>query len=305
VGSAVQANLLSADAVYAGTFARHFDYLTAEWEMKWDPTEPTPGVFDFSLGDQIVAFAEANGARVKGHALLWHQATPSWVESLSSAELQIAVDAHIRIVAAHYAGRVVAWDVVNEAIADEGGVLRDSLFLRGLGPDYIASAFRVAREADPQALLFYNDYNTEGMGTKANAAYELVKGLVEQGVPIDGVGLQMHVSARFPPRVEDVAANMRRLADLGLLVNISEMDVRIRELPGDSATRFAAQGAIYRDLVGVCVAEPACHAVTFWGFTDAHSWVDGTFGADDPLLFDEAYQPKPAFSGVEDAFLRR
>lgn len=304
VGAAVQSSLLASDASYAQTFARHFDYATAEWEMKWEVQEPAQGSFDFSRGDAIVDFAAANGMAVKGHTLLWHQQLPAWVETLPPGELRVAFEDHIRSVAGHYAGRVAAWDVVNEAIADDGS-LRDTVFLRGLGPDYIADAFRLAREADPQAMLIYNDYSAEGRGAKSDAVYALVRGLVEAGVPIDAVGMQMHVSAGGYPSAPDIAANMRRLAELGLKINISEMDVRIGGLSGSQSARLERQRQVYREIVAVCVAEPACDAVTFWGFTDAHSWIDEFFGPDDPLLFDALYRPKPAFFGVEDAFLSR
>lgn len=304
VGAAVQSGLLGGDSTYAETFARHFDYVTAEWEMKWEVQEPAPNAFDFSRGDAIVDFAAQRGMAVKGHTLLWHQQLPGWVDGLSPGSLRDAFENHIRTVAGHYAGRVAAWDVVNEAVGDDGS-LRDTVFLRGLGPDYIADAFRIAREADPQAMLIYNDYGAEGRGRKSDAVYELVKGMVEAGVPIDAVGLQMHVSATGYPSSADIAANMRRLAELGLKVNISEMDVRIRGVGGSDAARLERQRQVYREIVAVCVAEPACDAVTFWGFTDAHSWVDDFFGPDDPLLFDEQYRPKPAFFGVEDAFLGR
>ena len=305
VGAAVQSDPLHDDATYAATVAKHFDYVTAEWEMKWDPLQRQPGVFDFSGGDRIVGFAESHGMNVKGHALLWHQATPAWVEELSPPELRIAIEDHIRTVVQHYRGRVAVWDVVNEAIDDSTGGLRDTVFLRGLGPGYIAEAFRLARRADPDALLVYNDYGGEGLDRKSNAIYNLVKSLKESGVPIDGVGLQMHLSAVGYPSAADIAANVARLADLGLLVNISEMDVRIRELTGDTASRLQRQREVYREVVGVCIFQPRCHAVTFWGFTDAHSWIDSFFAEDDPLLFDEQYQAKPAFFGVEDALLGR
>lgn len=293
-----------AEPVYTAAAARHFDDLTAEWEMKWDPIEKTRGALDFSGGDAIVRFAEANGMSVKGHALIWHQALPAWVESLSAPELRVAFEDHLRDVAGHYRGRVRAWDVVNEAIDDGSYGLRNTVFLRGLGSDYIAEAFRLARQADPEAELIYNDYSAEGMGGKSDAVYALVKGLKQRGVPIGGVGLQMHISAADFPPVAEIAANLRRLGALGLKVNISEMDVRISALPGDLAAREQRQRQVYHDVVAVCVAEPACESVTFWGFTDAHTWVDSFFGPDDPLLFDERYYAKPAFSGVQDAYLR-
>ena len=304
VGTAVQSAFLN-DPRYAAAFSRHFNYVTAEYEMKWDPIERSPGAEDFSGGDRIASYAESQGMRIKGHALVWHQAVPGWVARLSASELRTVFESHIRSVAAHYRGRVLAWDVVNEAIADDGSGLRDTMFRQKLGDSYIADAFRIAHAADPQALLFYNDYSGEGLNAKSDRIYDLVRGLLAQGVPVDGVGLQMHISASNPPSDVSVTSNMRRLAGLGLLVNISEMDVRIRDLPGALQNRLEVQRAVYRSLVGACVAEPRCHAVTFWGFTDAHSWINAQFGADNPLLFDDQYAAKPAFYGVLDAFRRR
>ncbi len=302
VGAAVQSGFL-ADGRYSGILSRHFNYLTAEYEMKWDPIERTRSTNDFGGADAIVGYALGNGMQVKGHALIWHGSVPSWVNSLSSADLRVAFENHIRSVAEHFRGRVYAWDVVNEAVADDGSGLRDTVFRQRLGDQYIADAFRIARQADPQALLFYNDYGGEGLNQKSNRIYELVQNLRTQGVPIDGVGLQMHITASNPPTDANVAANMRRLAALGLSVNISEMDVRVRDLP--AATKLETQRSVYRSIVAVCVAEPRCDGITFWGFTDAHSWIDGQFGADDPLLFDDQYGAKPAYYGVLDALLRR
>jgi endo-1,4-beta-xylanase len=138
VGAAVYSSALATDPTYSGAVGRHFNSLTAEYEMKWDPVQRTPGAYDFSGGDAIVAFAESRGMRVKGHALVWHQALPSWVEPLSPPELRIALEDHIRTVAGHYRRRVYAWDVVNEAIDDTQPGLRSTVFSRGLGPDYVA-----------------------------------------------------------------------------------------------------------------------------------------------------------------------
>ena len=303
VGAAVQSSLL-ADSRYAGVLGRHFNYLTAEWEMKWDAIERARGSRDFRGGDAIVAFGQANGMRIKGHALIWHGSVPGWLGALPAGDFRAAFEAHIKSVGEHFRGRVVAWDVVNEAIADNGG-MRDTVFRQKLGDQYIADAFRLARQADPQALLFYNDYGGEGLTLKSDRIYSLVQGLLAQGVPIDGVGLQMHVTAAGRPSDANIAANIRRLVALGLLVNISEMDVRIRDVPGTMQVRLDVQKSVYHSIVGLCVAEPRCDGVTFWGFTDAHSWIDGQFGADDPLIFDDQYAVKPAYYGVLDALWRR
>lgn len=300
VGTAVQSGLLG-DGRYASTVGREFNYLTAEYEMKWSSQEASVGVNNFGPGDAIVGFGVSQGMRVKGHTLLWHGSVPGWVKNLSPTDLRAAVDAHIRTVAGHYRGQVYAWDVVNEAIADDGSGLRSTVFSQGLGASYIADAFRAAREADPQALLFYNDYGGEGLNAKSNRIYQLLSDLKAQGVPIDGVGLQMHISANARASDASIAANMRRLADLGLLVNISEMDVKINGVAGTATTKLEAQRTAYHDVVALCVAEPRCHAVTFCGFTDAHTWIDG----DQPLLFDALYAAKPAYTGVLDALRRR
>jgi endo-1,4-beta-xylanase len=304
VGAAVPSSLLG-DSRYSGVLSRHFNYLTAEYEMKWGAIEATRGQNDFAAGDAIVSYGQAMGMQIKGHALIWHNSVPGWVPSLSSADLRVAFENHIRSVAEHFRGRVRAWDVVNEAIADNGSGLRDTVFRQKLGDQYIADAFRLARQADPQALLFYNDYGGEGLNQKSDRIYDLVRSLQAQGAPIDGVGLQMHVTAANRPSDGSIVANMSRLANLGLLVNISEMDVRIRDLPGTVQARLDAQKAVYHSIVGLCVSEPRCDGVTFWGFTDAHSWIDAQFGADDPLLFDEQYAAKPAYYGVLDALWRR
>jgi endo-1,4-beta-xylanase len=301
----VQSSLLATEPQYAAAAARHFNYLTAEWEMKMDPIQRVQGQYDFAGADAIVAFAEANAMEVKGHALVWHGATPAWVGGLTPANARRVVEEYIRTVVGRYRGRVAAWDVVNEAVADDGSGLRDTVFLQKLGPDYIAEAFRIARAADATAHLIYNDYGGEGLGAKSDRIYELVKDLRARRVPIDGVGLQMHIEAGGYPQPADLAANVRRLADLGLIVNISEMDVRIRGVSGSTAARLDAQRRTYHDIVAVCVAAPRCHAVSFWGFTDRYSWIDSFFGTDDPLLFDDAYLAKPAFFGVQDAFLGR
>ena len=305
VGAAVRASLLRTDPTYAATFAHHFNYVTAEFEMKWGQIERQPGQRNYGPSDEIAAFAEARGMRVKGHALVWHGDSPAWLEPLSAAEVRLALEDHIRTTVGRYRGRIAAWDVVNEAIADDRRGLRDTVYLRKLGPGYIAEAFRLARAADPDALLIYNDYGGEGLGRKSDDVYDLVRDLVAQGVPIGGVGLQMHLDAASRPSTADIARNIRRLAELGLLVNFSEMDVRVARVGGDLAARLEEQRRVYHDVIAACVAEPRCHAVTFWGFTDRHSWIDAFYGPDDPLLFDDSYRPKPSYFGTLDALRGR
>ena len=161
-------------------------------------------------------------------------------------------------------GQVNIWDVVNEAINNDGS-LRDSIWSRGIGPDYLDLAFRWAHEANPQARLFYNDYGGEGLGQKSNAIYNLVAGMIKRGVPINGVGLQMHVSVDGYPPPQDVLANMKRLAALGLEVQITEMDVRIQDDPRPMQVRLAAEAQIYRDMLSTCLAVEAMHSIRHVG----------------------------------------
>ena len=299
IGAAVGASHLS-EAAYATTAAAAFDFVTPENEMKWDATEPTQNVFTFAGGDAITAFAQQNGMKVKGHTLVWHSQLPAWVSGITDATaLHDAMINHVTQVASHYRGQVIAWDVVNEAVDDDGQSLRDSIFYQYLGAGYIDDAFNAAHAADPGALLLYNDYGAEGAGAKSDYVYSMVKGMLARGVPINGVGLQMHTGpADTSPSAAEVAANMQRLEALGLNVVISEMDVQICTSDVDTQkTRF-------HDIVAVCASEPLCLAVTVWGVSDKYSWLNGaTCATPQPLLFDDNYSPKPAYAGVLGALL--
>lgn len=297
VGTAVSTPAL-AEGEYRAILAREFNYLTPENAMKWGPLHPEPEKWNFSAADELVAFARAHEMRVKGHTLVWHQQLPAYVnDKLTREELRAVLVRHIQRVVTHYRGKVFAWDVVNEAVDDTEG-LRKSIFLEKLGEGYIAEAFRLAHAADPKALLFYNDYGAEGLGPKSDRVYELLKRLRADGVPVHGVGLQMHIDATDFPKPAEITANIQRLRALGLLVNISEMDVRITKVSGGPNRRLQVQRDVYRNVIAAGLRRGGIHAVTFWGFTDAHSWIDGHFGPDDPLLFDETYRPKPAYEGV-------
>jgi endo-1,4-beta-xylanase len=312
-GAALAASRLG-ESAYA-TAAREHSYVTPENEMKWGPIEPSRGTFAFGPADQIVSFATQNGMKVKGHALVWHEQLPGWVNNITNAnDLRTAMINHINGVLNHYRGKIGEWDVVNEAWVTTGRFgdgdprLRDTVFTRLLGPTFIDEAFMAARQADPNVLLIYNDFANEGLSDKSTAIYNMVKDMKARGVPIDGVGLQMHVGVNTMPTRAQVEANLQRLAELGLKVYISEMDVN-----GCAGYTAEQQRTQYHDMVAACLAQPACVAFTIWGVTDRYSWLNTS--TDDsrcpsgqqprPLLWDDNYGKKPAYSGVMDALLGR
>lgn len=298
VGVAVDADLLD-DEAYVRTLLGEFNAVTPENAMKWGPVHPTAHGWDFRPADRIVAFAEAHGLRIHGHTLVWHEQLPAWfTPRLTRRQAARALAEHVETLVGRYRGRVAAWDVVNEAMGERGR-LRRTVFLRALGPGYLAAAFRLAHAADPDARLYYNDYGAEAGGAKSDAVYALVRRLVDEGVPVHGVGLEMHLRATHPPDPEAIRANMARLTALGLEVRISEMDVRVRRVRGDEP--LATQRTVYQDAIAACAGAPGFTGVTFWGVSDGHSWIDARFGADDPLLFDAHYAPKPAYFGVRAA----
>jgi len=236
LGAAVAMGPLRSEAVYSETLRREFNMVVAENAFKMDALRPSQTTFNFTDADALVAFAEQNGMAVRGHTLVWHSQLPGWLTGGNFTRDQtIAImRTHIQTVMARYQGRIVQWDVVNEAVADGTGQLRtDSFWYQRIGPDYIALAFQFAREADPTAALYYNDYEAEGLGQKSDAVFNLVSGLRNQGVPVDGVGWQMHKVNPFRIQSQHVQ-NAQRLAALGVDVAITEMDVRIA-LPSDAA----------------------------------------------------------------------
>jgi endo-1,4-beta-xylanase len=296
VGAAVNLEGLD-DQDYTDVLTSEFGYVTPENVMKWGPLQPTADSWDFTDADQLVAFAEQHGQVVKGHVLVWHVQQPDWTSGLEAPALVSAVEKHIKKTVPHFAGRLRAWDVVNEAVLDGGLGIRPGLHT-ALGISGMANAFKWAREADPSAKLYYNDYGIELFNDKSDAVYRLMQDLLAEGAPIDGIGFQAHFSTKHYPSLEGLRANIARFADLGLTVNISELDVRTAEVPGTKAKRLATQAITYREVAAACSLEDACEAVTLWGFTDAYSWIDEEFGADDPLPWGETYQKKPAHAAL-------
>ncbi|MFJ6672806.1 endo-1,4-beta-xylanase [Actinosynnema sp. NPDC091369] len=295
-GTAVNLTALAEDAEYRAWVAAQFDTVTAENEMKWGALEPVRGRYEWDRADALVAFAQANGQRVRGHTLVWHNQNPAWLADVPPEELGAVLKDHVQTTVRRYRGRIWQWDVVNEVFEDDG-TLRDTAWLRALGPGYIADAFRWAHEADPDALLFYNDYEVEEVNAKSDGMYDLVSELVRQGVPIHGVGVQGHLTADHAPLT--MRKNLGRFDALGLRTAVTEADVRM-PLPADP-WKLQAQANVYRTALDACLGTPGCLSFTVWGYTDRYSWVPGWFEGDGAAtILDEDFAPKPAHRAVRD-----
>ena len=303
VGVALNTGAMFSDAEYLDILVSEFGGFTPENATKWGPLQPAEGAWDFGTVDEMAALASREDLRMKGHTLVWHNQKPSWLDSETDATtLNGLMDDHFRETLGHLTTDVPDWDVVNEAFEWDGS-MRASMFRTILGPDYIADAFRQANLYAPEARLFYNDFSIEGINAKSNAVAGMVEAFKRDDVPIDGVGLQMHLSHGYGPSRADLKANMERLGDLGVVVHISEMDVQIRHLLGSDDERLLAQAMTYYEVTSACVETMACEQISFWGFTDRYSWVDTFFGEDDPLLYDEDLVAKPARNAVRAALL--
>ncbi|SDT20277.1 endo-1,4-beta-xylanase [Actinoplanes derwentensis] len=282
-GVATGANRFS-DTAYMTIVNREFNSLVAENDMKWDATEPQQGRFNYTNGDRLVSHAQSQGMSVRGHALLWHQQQPSWAQGMSGSALRNAAINHVTQVATHFRGKIYAWDVVNEAFADGGSGGRRDSNLQRTGNDWIEAAFRAARAADPGAKLCYNDYNTDGVNAKSTGIYNMVRDFKSRGVPIDCVGLQSHLGTTLDSTYQQ---NIQRFADLGVDVQITELDVA---QGGNQANIFAA-------VTRACLAVARCTGITVWGVRDSDSWRTG----ENPLLFDNSGNKKAAYTSVLNA----
>jgi endo-1,4-beta-xylanase len=328
IGAAINAaQSTGADARGAAIAAAQFSSITPENELKWERIHPKPDTYYFDLADKYVEFGEKNHMFIVGHNLVWHSQVPDWVfedekgKPITRDALLKRLRDHIFTVVGRYKGRIQSWDVVNEAL-NEDGTLRQSKWLKIIGEDYIAKAFQWAHEADPQAQLNYNDYNLENE-PKRNGAIALVKKLQAQGIPIAVVGIQGHDALTWPSaELED--ATIADFAKLGVKVAITELDIDVlpavamgsadvslsvkadpklnpypNGLPGEVQKALAKQ---YATLFAVFLKhKDVINRVTFWGVTDADSWRNNwpVVGRTDyPLLFDRAGQPKPAFDAV-------
>jgi endo-1,4-beta-xylanase len=329
IGAALnRAQFYEEDARGAALVKTHFNSITPENALKWESVHPRPDGYDFEAPDRYVAFGEKNGMFIVGHTLVWHNQTPRWVfqddqgNPVDRDTLLARMRDHIHTVVGRYKGRIKGWDVVNEAL-NEDGTMRQTLWMKIIGEDYLAKAFEFAHEADPQCELYYNDYSLENEA-KRTGAVQLIKKLKAQGVPVYGVGLQGHNNLEWPtPEQQD--ATIAAFAALGVKVMITELDIDVlpratRDQGADITLNVEAQERLnpyakglpdsvqqalakrYADLFSVYLKHRGIVTrVTFWGVTDGDSWKNNwpvRGRTNYPLLFDRNGQPKPAFHAV-------
>lgn len=302
MGTAIDLAPFQKDANYRSIMAQEFKMIVPENNWKFAFTHPTRERYDFKYIDQFMAFAQANNMEMRGHPLAWHLQLPRWVQdgNFTRDEWMAILREHIQTLVGRYRGQIVIWDVVNEAINRDGS-FRDSIWLQHIGPEYIDLAFRWAHETDPEARLFYCDYGTEEINLKSDAIYNLVRGLLQRGVPINGVGFQAHLGLSYAPKMDSLTKNFKRFNDLGLEVQFTELDVKVQDGTGSLEKRFAEQANIYKNLLQICLDAQKCTAFITWGFTDRYSWISDLTGRGEaPLIFDASYRPKPTYNALKE-----
>lgn len=298
IGAAAALGPMVADEAYARVlFGGNFGAITTENALKWKGVHPQVGTYDFHEGDALVTLAERHGLKIHGHTLVFGEANPRWVRELPREQLEQVMLDHIKTVAGHYKGKMFSWDVVNEPFDDdEWDQLRPNLWQKAMGESYIAKAFRAAHEADPDALLFINDYGLEEDSERWDAMFDLVTKLQDDGVPVHGVGFQAHVYERGDKiDLQSLRNHIRDLANVGLKARISEMDVYIE----DGTDTQAEQ---YSQVLGICLEEPNCVSFTTWGVSDRYDWFiddDGSIEQGEDYLWDKAMQPTPAVEAIQ------
>ena len=273
------------------------------WHLDWDE-------FANLATATRLAFARAHDMRVRAHPLVWHEHLPAWLRQGSFTPTELTRIMHERITSLMTNYAVDEWVVVNEAISgvQAHDYFVDNVFYRAFGPEYVDLAFHLAHEADPKAVLLYNDCDIETLGPKTERVYELLRGMLRRGVPVHGLGMQFHLLTwtNDVPTRDELMANLARLADLGLDVYVTELDVNLVHLTGSEQEKSSVQAQLYRDVVESCLAAGICKSVTTWGFNDRASWLyDLPCGGENPLLFDRDDRVKPAFTAIQEALARR
>ncbi|HVY85972.1 MAG TPA: endo-1,4-beta-xylanase [Caulobacterales bacterium] len=307
-GAAVQTSQI-ADTSFANVVKTHFNSITAEYEMKADTVGPSEGAYNFTPGDTLAAFCATNSINLRGHALVWHQTSPAWFFAGGNATvIRNRLETYVHDVVSHFAGKVYAWDVVNEVASDGANPIyrEDSPWHQALGPDYIEYAFRAARAADPNAKLFYNDYLSEDANKRARIL-AIIDDLKTKGVPIDGFGHQCHININAS--VANIEAALNAIEARNLINHVTELDIDVyanASSPDYGANIPASvlhnQAVLYRQLFQMLATHASVQSVTTWGVYDGASWLN-TFPVtrtNYPLLFDRAKQPKTALYAVVD-----
>ena len=307
VGAAIRSDLL-AEPGYAALVRTHFDQVTADWEMKMEAVLGRDGSYDFSRADAVAGFARENGLRLFGHTLIWNEQRPAFFEGLKDnrSGFAQAYGRYISEVVARYRG-AAGWDVVNEPFNWDGSERQGGIWAETLSEAYIPLAFERARAADPDAVLFLNDYNLEQFPAKRRAFLNLAEGLLKAGAPLGGLGTQTHLYNGTDPR--SLGPALRELGSLGLPVHVSELDVTLKGWGRDRATARTMQARLVGATAEAFAALPERQrfAFTTWGVRDRDSWRRGPeqeaeFAGDQPLLLDDEGRPKAAFAAVVEAW---
>ncbi|MGE6354944.1 endo-1,4-beta-xylanase [Flavobacterium sp. NPDC079362] len=312
VGMAVKASQLTAGSPYDVILKNEFSSISAEYEMKMDQISTASGVYNWTVADKIVAYGNANAINVHGHALVWHNSVPKWLQDFAGtdAEFTTEVKKYITDVVTHYAGKVKSWDVVNEAADDNGGNMRNTIFLKRMGPNYIKDCFQWARNAataagDTNLLLFYNDYATSTNIAKQDRVFTITDDLKASNL-IDGLGFQMHNTYLSPTKAQ-IETDLNRAVAKGLKIHVSELDIQVNQSNDIAAftnERRLAQKEKYKEIVKIYNALPKAnkYALTVWGMKDNESWIPYSTelnhaGNDWPLLYDANFAIKSSHTG--------
>ncbi len=302
VGVAVSSDKLSGQ--YNTVISNEFSSVTAENEMKMRSIYTGPGQYNWAPVDKIVDFAVSKGINIHGHALIWHRSIPDFLDKFTGTDLEFEnlVKQYIFDVVGRYKDKIKSWDVVNEAINDNG-LFRDTKFSQRMGSNYVEKCFKWAREADPDCILFYNDYGTGDNIPKQNAVYKLIKDMAVNHTHIDGLGFQMHITYNSPS-LSQLQIDLKRALDENLKIHFSELDIRMNSdsSPITSFTddRIQLQRAKYKEVVQLFKTIPKSqrYGITMWGLKDNESWIPGEFGRPDkPLLFDDNFIRKLTHTG--------
>lgn len=300
------------DKPYTDILKSQFDFVLADntpnWYFSDGGLRPGPNSYNWKQMDEVMAFAEVNHMPVEAHHYLWgdDKWLPKWLVkgNYNHDQLYDLMKDHILTVGGHYRGRVAKWTVVNEAFTRQQHLygLHDWWADNTGGQAYIDQAFIWARQADPNSKLILNDFNNETLNSVSDAMYNYIKGALSRGVPIDGIGMQMHMDGVHPPVKDEVISNMKRFAELGVKVYVTEFDVNMNDVKATAVDKNKIQENIYFEMVRACIESKVCSSFAFLGITDAETWYN-YLGVPDarPLLFDKNYQPKPAYNGVRSA----